>query len=196
MVWQSSEVFVDCYFLEIALGCEFYVRVVGWLRRDDGVQAEGADLFVFFDLAEDFLGIKGVFDVYLLSLVLQPQSLRPQVRRAHHPTKHQQHSQHHQLGLSALVLLALVLGDQEENDQHMSMGEEHIDPILIAFEGKLLYFDAVFFGNQQILEILAELVSCDDGQPINFSPICWDFRSGCLWFGRGVFGGEVELLEG
>lgn len=70
--WQSSEVFMDCYFLEIALGREFYVRVVCWLRRDDWIEAEGADFFVFFDLAEDFLGIKVVLDVYLLSLVLQP----------------------------------------------------------------------------------------------------------------------------
>lgn len=187
---------MDCCFLEIALGCELDVCVVCGFRRYDGIKAKGADLLVLFNLAENLLGIKGVLYVYFLPLVLQSQSLCPQVRRAHHPAKHEHHSQHHQLGLSALVLLALVLGDQEENDKHMSMREEHVDPILVTFEGKLLYLNVVFFGNQQILEILTELVSCDDGQPINFSAICWNLRHSCLRFRGGLFGREVELLEG
>lgn len=184
---QSSEVLMDCRLLEIALCCEFDVCAVCRFGRDNGIKAEGADLIVLFDLAEDFFGIKVILDVDLLSFVLQAQALGFEVRRAHHPAEHQRHSQHHQLGLSPLVLLALVLGDQEEHDKHMTMGEEHIDPILITFERKLLDFDAVLLLYQQIFEILAELVSGDDGQSINFSPICWDFRHSCLWFGGALF---------
>ena len=187
---------MDCHLLEIALGCELDVCVVCGLRRDDGVEAEGAHLVVLFNLAEDFVGIEAILDVDLLSLVLQSQSLRPEVRRAKHPAKHEQHSQHHQLGLFPLVLLTLVLGDQEEDDQHMSMREEHIHPILIPFEWKLLDLDAVLLSDQQILEILAELVSGDDGQPINFGPICWNVGHSSLGLSGCLFGGEVDLLDG
>lgn len=62
----------------------------------------------------------------------------------------------------------------------MPMCEEEIDPILIPFERKLFNFDAVLLSGQQIPEILAELISSDDDQSINFSPICWDFSHSCL----------------
>lgn len=66
------------------------------------------------------------------------------------------------------------------------MGEEHVEPILIPLEWKLLYLNVQIFLNEQIFDLLPEMVGGDDHQPFNFGSIDIDFGH---WGCGGVGGG-------
>lgn len=112
------------------------------------LQVKSADLIVLLNLREDLLSLESVLLVYHLSTVFEAEPLSLEVRRGKHPSKDDQHAQYHNFGLAALILFRLVLGDEEEDDKHVSVSEEHIEPLLIPLEGEILYLQVVVLFDQ------------------------------------------------
>lgn len=135
---QSKVLVQDCFLRKLLLSGELdvVIRLCGHNYR--WFEVESTDLIVLLNLAEYFLSFKGILLVNYLTTVLEAESLGFEVWSGKHPSEDDKHTQHHDLGLSALILFGLVLGDEEEDDQHMSVSEEHVEPFLIALEGELL----------------------------------------------------------
>jgi len=174
---------------------DLFLRAGGCGFRN-GVETKDTVFLVSSQFGDKFLFVKIVFLVHSDSFVLNPQSLSFEIWSQEHPSKYEDHAQHHYFCLFGLVLFSLVSGNQEENDDHVTMGEEHIDPVLTAFKGILLNFDVEVLFYQKIFELPFELIGRQDVKTFNLGPIDIDF-----WFGGGfflsrfLFFDEGDLLE-
>ena len=128
-------------------------------------------------------------------LVFQSELLGFEVWGEEHPAEDQGHAEDHPLGLLRLFGFGLVPGDEEEDHEHVAVGEEQVDPVLIALEGELLYLYVEIFLDEQILEIFAEVVRREDHQTFNFGPVDVHFWCRRLRLVGGGGRAEVELLE-
>ena len=109
------------------------------------VQPKNAVIFVSCNFGHQLLLQKLISLVYFDSLVLQTHSLRFEVGREEHPSKNQDHAYNHNGHLFGLLLFGLVFRDEEEDDQHVPVGEEEVDPVLCVFEGVVFDLYVVVF---------------------------------------------------